>query len=378
VPFEQDLKEFYESELASGRKTFFPKEPQSNRNEFRTPNFIGNNNDSDVNKSRDSIISNIRTAFSGSALDDGERFTDAEMGNIVGNISKPVTARFFVVHDRDADNKRFRPSSVSRNTSGVHLWMDHLNTFHMNRDYNEEGHSTCLQWALLSNVDPRFTNDALWPNGTFAIRNRMFQGTLVDASQFIHVEMTATTNGDRIQSNTSKPQGYTRKQILALALAYICASLRRGIFLTVTAHREMDRGLNCIRDEKFRWGHGDPENFDICEFYRAINLVLFGFGFGADKAAGYAESFTYGIDADRMNEDKAGNGNESLNTFPNQYGPVRRKPQNWNDPNMIVIRRDGRKYRIAEPVIPTTGKGHLRRSDVYVTRGGDPFLEEIK
>lgn len=365
---------FYEGELASGRKMFLAEEPTTNRDGLRTFDFFDEPyNPRSVSSvgTRDAMINVIRDYLTGTKLSANERFTQDEFNQILGNLNNPVTARFFLIHDRAADNTPFNPAHINADGRGVHLWMDHLSNFFLQRDYNQPGHATKFEQVLTNRSDPRFLQNNLWPAGTAAVRNRGVQ-----PDDFIHVEMTATTNGDRIRANAALSPGYTRKQILALALAYISASFRRGAFLTVTAHREVDRGMNSINGNRFRWAHNDPRNFDIAAFYRTINEIYFQYGYSNGAAN---VGFTFGIDAARMNIDNAGNRSDSLNTFPNQYGARRNKPNVWNNAGTIIINCTGHNFNIADPIIIPGSTVQLRRGEAYVfacgTPNGGPFLQ---
>jgi hypothetical protein len=367
---------FYEQELASGRKRFLRDEPATNRDGLRTFDFYDYPYNpasiSDV-RIRNAMVNEFRNYLTGPGLSVNDRFTQNEFNTVLGNLNNPVTARFFVIHDRAADNVPFNPANINADGRGVHLWMDHRSNYFLQRDYDQPGHATKFEQTLTNMRDPRFFQNNLWPAGTSS-----FQTRGVQHNDFIHVEMTATTNGDRIRANTALAPGYTRKQVLVLALAYISASLRRGAFLTVTAHREVDRGINSINGNRFRWGHDDPRNFDIITFYRSVNEIYFQYGFGTGASN---VGFTFGIDAARMNIDRAGNRSDSLHTFPNQYGPRVNKPNNWNNAGTIRINCGGMNLTIRNPIIPNPANPavQLRRGEAYVfacgAPNGGPFLQ---
>jgi hypothetical protein len=365
------IRNFYQQESASGRKVFLPREPASNLDGLRTFSFFAEPfsplSAEDISI-RDEMLRKIRVYLTGNTLPATDQFAQNEFDTIVGNMNNRVVARFFVIHDRAADDVAFNPANVNAGQSGVHLFMDHLSNFFRQRDYDQAGHATKFERALTNATDPRFFQDNLWPAGISAFQNRGFQN-----NDFIHVEMTATTAGNRIRANAAVPQGYTRKQVLAVALAYISASLRRGIFLTVTVHREVDRGINMINGGQFKWGHSDPRNFDINAFYAAVNELLFQFGFGTNAQN---VGFTFGIDANRMNIDNAGNRSDSLHTLPNQYGPRRNKPNNWNNAGTIRINCGGNNFTIVDPIFPNPDNpgAQLRRGEAYVFQCGGPFL----
>jgi hypothetical protein len=106
-----------------------------------------------------------------------------------------------------------------------------------------------------------------------------------------------------------------------LANAYIVASLRRGRFLTVTAHRELDRSV-VSRTNHANLGHGDPLFFDVDYFYEVICRKLL-----------LPVGTTFGIQSNRLTGNAASNRIGQVNEFvnyvrgtsaaANQYGPPR-------------------------------------------------------
>ena len=87
----------------------------------------------------------------------------------------------------------------------------------------------------------------------------------------IHIELVqprrrdaknSVPNNDRI----APVPGFTGKQYERLALLYICASVRRGVFLIPGFHSAIDAG---IKD-----AHDDPQNFELEKFARAIEKLL--------------------------------------------------------------------------------------------------------
>src|SRR5215204_186842 len=351
---------FYQQELASGRKRFFPNEPVTNKDGLRTPNFIASPTPAQSDSLRNRIFNQIGAGLSDPNVPPDERFSQNELNEVMGNVNNAVAARFLVIHDRAADNVIFNRANITASQRGVHLFMDHMSNFFRQNDYDQPGHATKFERALGNTTDPRFLQDNLWPANIPAFQNRGVQ-----PNHFIHVEMTATTVGERIRSDPNRDPGYTRKQVLALALAYVTASLRRGLFLTVTVHREVDRGLNEIQGNNFRFAHSDPRNFEISAFYRTVNEVLFGHGMSVDARR---LDFTYGIDANRMSIDNAGNNVNTLHTFPSQYGPRQVKPNNWNAANTIIIKCDANRFRIVDPIIPNPRRprAQVRRSGAYI------------
>jgi hypothetical protein len=157
-------------------------------------------------------------------------------------------------------------------------------------------------------------------------------GTLVGnkrAEAFVHVELSPLTRyGDGIwkteayrqfvaqEISGSKRAGsiYTERQYRLLAAAYLICSIRAGRLLTVTLHREVDRGAN-------ENAHSDPRDFDLDYFYSIIAEYL-----GLNDV-------TFGIEQERAMFRNQMNITGHPNAFmpfvthevesANQYGPVK-------------------------------------------------------
>lgn len=235
--------------------------------------------------------------------------------DIIGDRTQAVRAQYFVVHDR-GDNVHIeapqRVADINRSARGVHLYIGFQRVLRVN-DWHEAGDGTGLERR---------------PN-----------------TCFVHVELTQhrrgleeiTDNGVLVKARDTR---FTLWQYDMLAYAYLSASIRRGRFLTVTIHREVDRAL--------QGGHDDPRDFDASYFYQRINALL---GFGAESG------FTYGIQQTRVMALRQVNMGGYVNEFlpyaagtahaANQYGAPRRNP-------------DGSWTHHTQPASgPVCGDGHL-------------------
>ncbi|MCC6411165.1 MAG: hypothetical protein IT270_05880 [Saprospiraceae bacterium] len=258
-------------------KKFFADEPQNNIDQFTIPPSVN----------AETVYNNFATAH------------PTHAATIIGDRTKAVTAQYFVVHDRGDGVHSDAPASVddiNPSARGTHLYIGFQRVLRVN-DWHQAGDGTKLE---------RRSNTC-----------------------FVHTELTQHRQGtNQVRENDTliKASGtrFTLWQYDMLAYAYIVASLRRGRFLTVTLHREMDRALQD--------GHGDPRDFDVNYFYQRINELI---GFGA------ASGFTYGIQNDRVMSLRQVNMAGYVNEFlpyaagtthaANQYGPPRRNPDgSWD------------------------------------------------
>jgi hypothetical protein len=269
-----------EARLSSGREKWlganrpmrrrFPNEPATNLDGLPIPPWV------DVK----AVFDHLRRHYDGqhAALTtaDQTRKCSRTPTEILGaNLTTPVTANYFVLHDTAGTRDH---TSASKN-GGVHLWIGTV-SLARGADWDQAGEATKLETG-----------------------NR---------SCFVHVELTRATDSSitTAAANTYRKAGistarsagtrYTDQQYDDLANAYIVASVRRGRFLTVTAHKEIDRSAGLRRDPTQR-GHDDPEDLDVERLYRLISRKLalpvdttFGIGqqrIDSRNLAGHANSF---------------------------------------------------------------------------------------
>jgi hypothetical protein len=145
----------------------------------------------------------------------------------------------------------------------------------------------------------------------------------------LHVELSR--DGDLANTNTH----YNESQYYRLALAYIFASARKGKFLTVTAHNEVDRAC-CVYDDAQQrfvdYGHHDPEKFDLKHWYGIVAAC-----------AGLPGECTFGIEPARVNGRNNGGQRNVFIDFVkgnvqavDQYGPV---------PSVTAANTDARRHK---------------------------------
>ena len=250
-------------------RTYFTNEPGTNIDELEIPPWL------DAAQFFDDIEAAYTKEHSELTASDREKSFSRQPTQILGNRSQPVNAQFFVIHDTAGISQFPTREAVPANARGAHLFLG-PDALLLNLDWHEAGSATKLEGAG--------TNTA-----------------------FVHVELSRA--GSSSEWPKSSNTLYTDRQYNDLANAYLVASLRRGSFLTITTHREVDRGI--------AGGHSDPREFDIDRLYRIIA-----------RKAGLPEGTTFGITQSRHDIDTW---NSDINQFwsfrkgetprVNQFGP---------------------------------------------------------
>jgi len=259
--------EAYDIEQEKKQRSYFDREPKSNVDKCRTP----------PSPSFAALKAKATAEFD---ADTAEKLAGPDTAN--------VDARYFVIHDTAGTTEpgtgpnELNPHDKA-STRGIHLWIG-ARKLYRQHDWGTAGYGT--------KMESRAAN-----------------------RHFLHVEMTR----DRHLAND--PTFYNEGQYRKLAYGYLFASLRRGRFLTVTSHNEVDRACCYFNDTtgKFTsYGHNDPVKFDLGELYRTIAELV---GLPADA--------TFGIEPKRVNgKNFGGQVNvmiqyvKGLTDEANQYGNV--------------------------------------------------------
>lgn len=278
-----DLAKFFQEGVEwldrnKAAKSFFSEESEYNIDQYEIPKWL------DKDKLFDTFIKRIGT----------------DAATIVGDRTQPVTAKYFVIHDTAGTNEP-DPKSSTVSKSAVHCWLG-ISTVLLHRDWNLKGDATKVETTT---------------NGCF-----------------VHTELTQHPRQlEEIKDVKAPGTAYTYRQYFLLAFAYVVASLRKGRFLTVTLHREVDRAIKYDNPDydpakkgspKYLSGHGDPYKFDIKFFYKMVSAII-----------GMPEGFTFGIQESRVLYHNGGNLDGQVNEFidfvtgkvpfANQYGDPK-----WN------------------------------------------------
>jgi hypothetical protein len=264
-------------------KNKFPNEPETNLDQLPIPSWVD----------KDAVFSDFKTKHGADAI------------TVIGDATKPVKARYFVIHDT-AVTGDYTPARVKG--KGVHLWVNAKAPVVLSRDWSEKGQAVKLERGL----------------------NHSFVHIELSRDPFLLKEVQKKTGGKKVSYQQFVNTGgvrafgtyYNDRQYELLAYAYVVASLRKGKFLTVTIHREVDRSVIKRTNGKIKWGHDDPQFFDLDYFYSLVSAV-----FKIPKA-------TYGIQTERSlayeQRNLAGFANEFIPFVTgevqaaNQYGPLQK------------------------------------------------------
>jgi len=218
---------------------------------------------------RDVVFKNLRTHYDDqhaalTPADIARPFSRQPSQVLGADPTKPVIANYFVIHDTDGT---VEPLDGAAHHRGTHMWIGTI-ALARGQDWHEAGDGTKLEGR--------------------------------SSRCFVHVELVRATKGainnasptnypnPGISTARSAGTRYTDQQYDDLANAYIVASLRRGRFLTVTAHKELDRS-GALRAHPSETGHGDPEDVEIGRFYQLVS-----------KKLGMPMNTTYGITQERI------------------------------------------------------------------------------
>jgi hypothetical protein len=229
-------------------KVFFSEEPSNNIDQFGIPYWFA------VNDFYDSFAAKY-----------GE---DAK--TIIGDTTKPVVAGYFVVHDTSGGPE---PNTVAvdadKDTRGINLFIGTEKTVfrpHKTPGIANDWHTVGWGTMVGNKRKEEFVHTELSPYNNYeTMEKRKYQDSL-------QIEIDGIIN-----SGTN----FTIRQYELLAFAYLVCSLRKGAFLTVTTHREVDFSYSSD-------AHGDPVDFDFDYFYQLIGsfcgLADVTFGIQRDRA----------------------------------------------------------------------------------------------
>lgn len=287
----------------SAQKKYLEDEPRNNIDQFPFPYWI---------KLKD-FFNEFRKKYG------------AEANLIIGDLSKKVTAQYFVIHDT-AVAADFSSKRIRKRTNGIHLWINAENDSVRDKDWEKKGLGTkierkwnnCFLHVEVTRSKPKFdrVKKKLLARKAAKIRGKKFRVT----NKLLVSKLIEAADGVRNFGTY-----YTDKQYELLAYAYLTACIRKGSLLTITIHREVDRSVVRFNTKKGRWqyGHDDPQFFDISYFYSVISRLL-----------NIPGKVTYGIQEDRVLALGQGNRSGWVNEFipyvsgdvasANQYRPLKK------------------------------------------------------
>ena len=277
------FKNWYDS--VASLKNKFPNEPQNNIDQLPIPAWI--NADSFYEEFIEKHSDDART--------------------IIGDASEKVLAQYFVLHDT-AVAADFTQSRVKG--KGIHLWVNAKSPVLLGNDWHVKGLGVKLERR----------------------KNNSFVHVEITRDKELQKAVQQKTKGKKISYEEIIKAGgiknfgtyYTDKQYELVAYAYLVASIRKGKFLTVTIHREVDRGVVVKRlNGQYGYGHDDPQFFDLNCFYSIVCRLL-----------KMPVKVSFGIQSERALVHKQGNMPGYINSFipfvagdagaANQYGELMR------------------------------------------------------
>ena len=240
---------------------------------------------------------------------------------IMGDVTKKVNARYFVLHDT-AVAADFTQARIKG--KGIHLWLNAKSPVVLGNDWHAKGLGVKLERR----------------------RNSSFVHVEITRDKDLQKAVKQKTKDKKVSAEEFAKEGgvrkfgtyYTDKQYELLAYAYLVASIRRGKFLTVTIHREVDRAVVVKRSNgQYGYGHDDPQFFDIDHFYGIICRML-----------AIPGNFTFGIQSARVLSNRQSNSAGYVNTFipfvtgdaeaANQYGELIRLNPNTTKYKVVKLK----------------------------------------
>jgi hypothetical protein len=221
----------------------FPNEPRTNLDGLSIPQWV---NAKAVFGHLTGHYNNQHAALT--AADRTKKFSRAPAEILGVNPNNPLTANYFVLHDTGGTQDHTHSSK----NGGVHLWIGKV-SLARGMDWDRAGDATKLEFG----------------NQTCLIHVELIRAT----GHSINLAAPNTYRNAGISTARKAGTRYTDQQYDDLANAYIVASIRRGRFLTVTAHKEIDRSA-ARRGHPNESAHGDPEDMDVERLYRLISRKL--------------------------------------------------------------------------------------------------------
>jgi hypothetical protein len=284
----------------AGKVLRFPAEPKHNLDQLPIPSWI----------KADDFYKEFLQKHNGDAK------------TIIGDSSQKVKAKYFVLHDT-AVTAEFTLSRIKGKF--IHMWLNAKTPVLLGLDWHMKGLGVKLERS----------------------RNNSFVHVEITRDKDLQKAVILKTKGKKVSAEEFKKAGgvknigtyYTDKQYELLAYAYLVASIRKGSFLTITMHREVDRSVVVTRKNgEIGYGHDDPQFFDLDYFYGIVCRLL--------RIDG---TYTFGIQTDRALVHKQGNMAGYVNAFvpyvtgdapaANQYGELMKL-----DPKTSKYKIVARKY----------------------------------
>jgi hypothetical protein len=198
---------------------------------------------------------NIKEEILGGSLD--SKLSMARLPN-----GKTVYANYFLIHDVSTPNYEDEPFPEDINEA---IWAVN--------DLEKRWNKTKVAHLFINRLGESITAvdfGSTLPEKNFGTK---FARDLLKADAKglqIHVELIqprrSDPNGFKGNDGIAPTPGFTQAQYDRLALVYLAASVRRGIWLIPSFHAAMDAGIPNA--------HDDPQNFDLEQWARSIDVLI--------------------------------------------------------------------------------------------------------
>ncbi|MRT44094.1 hypothetical protein GJV09_22415 [Enterobacteriaceae bacterium RIT702] len=195
--------------------------------------------------------------------------------DVGGDLSTPISANYFIIHDTSAPNCSDKGSLASCKTRGE--FPPDRDNANWNYNINYGGHPKKYTNRVAHVFTNRIGSSITEVNLAEHIATTKFE-SCVDVSAkvnlFVGVENIQPRLGDpkipspgkKVNDFDSPTPGFTNTQYERLALIYLVASSRRGQWMIPAFH--------AVLDQYYRDGHDDPQKFNMEEFSKAVQKYI--------------------------------------------------------------------------------------------------------
>jgi hypothetical protein len=191
----------------------------------------------------------------GGSLDDS--LSKAKLPN-----GEEIYALYFIIHDASYPYLKDEPFPENFNTDAnwsgnkIEIWLKNPVAHIFVNRLGESVTTTLFSKTVEKGWGTKFARDVLKTDGK---------------GLQLHIELIQPRRRDAANSNPSNDliapfPGFTGEQYKRLALLYICASVRRGMWLIPAYHSAIDAG---IKD-----AHDDPQNFELEKFAAELKKLI--------------------------------------------------------------------------------------------------------
>jgi hypothetical protein len=200
-----------------------------------------------------------------------------------GSLARPITARYFIVHDTSTPNCSDPEASVGCPVRGAFPADRDADTWIFNRTFG--GHPKPFPDRAAHAMTNRTGGSITEVDFADSIATTKFE-TCIDVAEkadlFVGVENIqprigsprVPAAGQTLNDVEAPTPGFTPTQYRRLALLYVVASARRGEWLIPAFH--------AVLDGFYADGHDDPQHFDMAAFSAEVKALSDALSTGAD------------------------------------------------------------------------------------------------